>query len=114
MQRIYQSYLQTSQNANGEGAGTTRSTTQNKIKPTPVRKKVFENFPPYCIKEWSKLNEKTRNIESINKFNEKIFNFLRPKRNSVFYTHNTKGIKPLFHLRLKFSRLNDDKFRYNL
>ena len=84
MQRIQQSYLQTSLNTNREGAYLTRSTTQNKIKPTPVRNKVFENFSPYFIKEWSKLNEKTRNIESINKFKVKIFNFFRPKRNFLY------------------------------
>ena len=44
-----------------------RSTTQNEINPISARTKVFENsFFPYCIKEWSKLNNKIRNIKSIN------------------------------------------------
>ena len=67
-----------------------RSTTQNKIKPIPARTKVFENsFFPHCIKEWSKLNDEIRNIESINKFKLAILNFIRPKANSVFDIHDT-------------------------
>ena len=57
----------------------TRLTTQNEIKPIPARTKVFENsFFPYYIKEWSKLNDKIRNIKSINKFKVTILNFIRP------------------------------------
>ena len=59
-----------------------RSKTKNKIKPIPVRNKVFENsfsFFPYCLKEQSKLNEKAINIESINKFKVKILNVFSPE-----------------------------------
>ena len=79
------SYLHTYHHAVSEGAYLTCSTTQDKIKPIPARNKVFENsFFPYCIKEWSKLNDKIRNIKSINKFKVTILNFIRPKGNSVF------------------------------
>ena len=89
----------------------TRSATQNKIKPIPARTKVFENsFFPYCIKEWSKLNNKIRNIESINKFKVAILNFITPKRNSVFDIHDTNGIKLLSRLWLNSSNLNEHKF----
>ena len=92
----------------------TRSTTQNKIKPIPARTKVFENsFFPYCIEEWSKLNDKIRNIESINKFKVTILNFIRAKTNSVFDIHDTNGIKLLSRLRSNFSHLNEHEFRHN-
>ena len=87
-QGLLTSYLQTYHNAFSEGAYLTRSTTQNKIKPFPARTKVL--FFPYCIKEWSKLNDKIRNIESINKFKVAILNFIRPKANSVFDIHKLK------------------------
>ena len=75
---------------------------------------MFENsFVPYCIKEWSKLNDKIRNIESINKFKVAILNFIRPEANSVFDIHDTNGIKLLSRLRLNFSHLNEHKFRHN-
>ena len=41
-----------------------------------------------------------------------ILSFIRPKDNSVFAIHDTKGIKPLIHLRLNFGYLNEHKFRY--
>ena len=110
-QGLLPSYLQTYHNAVSEGAYLTCSTTQNKVKPIPARTKVFESsFFPYCIKEWSKLNDKIRNIESINKFKVTILNFIRPKANSVFDIHDTNGIKLLSRLRLNFSHLNEHKF----
>ena len=110
-QGLLPSYFQTYHNAVSEEAYLTRSTTQNKIKPIPARTKMFENsFFPYCIKEWSKLNDKIRNIESINKFKVAI---RRPKANSVFDIHDTNGIKLLSRLRLNFSHLNKHKCRHN-
>ena len=62
---------------------------------------MFENsFFPYCIKEWSKLNDKIRNIESINKFKVTILNFFRSKANSFFDIHDTNRIKLLSGLSL--------------
>ena len=60
-------YIQTCLNAVSKGAYLSRSTTQNKIKVIPARIRVFENFFfPIFIEEWGKLNDKIRNIESIN------------------------------------------------
>ena len=36
---------------------------------------------------------------------------MRPKENSVFAIHDTKGLKLLIRLRLNFSHLNEHKFR---
>ena len=46
------------------------------------------------------------------KFREIILSFIRPKENSVFAIHNTKGLKLLTRLRLNFSHLNEHKFRH--
>ena len=56
----------------------THLTSQNEIKPIPARTKVFriEVFFPYCIKEWSKLDDRIRNIKSINKLNATILNLI--------------------------------------
>ena len=110
----FTSYLQTYHNVVSEVAYLTRSTTQNKIKPIPARTKVSENlFFPYCIKEWSKLDEKIRSIKSISKFKVTILNIIRLKGNSIFGIHDTNGIKLLSRLRLSFSHLIDHKFWYN-
>ena len=45
--------------------------------------------------KWSKLNDKIKNIKSINKYKVTILNFIRPKGNSVFDIHDTNGIKLL-------------------
>ena len=93
------SYLHTFHNVVSEGAYLTRSITQNKIKPIPAITKVLENsFFLYCIKK-SKLNDKIRNTESINKFKVAILNFIKPKGNSVFNIHDTNEIKLLSRLR---------------
>ena len=114
IQGLLPSYLQTYHKPVSKGAYITRSTTQNKIEQIPARSKIFENsFFPYCIKEWNKLNDKIRNIKSINKFKVTILNFIRPKGNSVFDIHDTNGIKLLTRLRLNFSHLNEHKFRHN-
>ena len=44
------------------------------------------------------------------KFREIILTFIRPKENSVFAVHDTKGLKLL--TRLNFSHLNEHKFRH--
>ena len=50
-------------------------------------------FFPYCIKEWSKLNDTIRNIESINRFKVTVLKvIITPKANSVFGVHDTNGI----------------------
>ena len=64
---------------------------------------MFENsFFRYCIKEWSKLSNKMRNIESINKFKLTILRFITPKSRAVVDIHDINGIKLLSHLRLNF------------
>ena len=108
----FTAYLQTYHNAVSEGACLTRSTTQNKIKPISARTNVSENlFFQYCINEWSKLNQKIRNIKSIKKFKVPMFDFIGLKGNSMFDIHDTNGIKLLSRLRLNFSHLNEHKFR---
>ena len=47
---------------------------------------------------WSKLNDKIKNIKSINKSTVTILNFIRPKGNSVFDIRDTNGIKLLSRL----------------
>ena len=48
--------------------------------------------------KWSKLNDKIRNIKSIDKYKVTTLNFIRPKGNSDFDIHDTNGIKLLSRL----------------
>ena len=54
----------------------------------------------------------SRKIVSLNPFKEIILSFIRPKENSVFAMHETKGIKLLTRLWLNFSHLKEHKFRH--
>ena len=77
------------------------------------RTKAFNSsFYPYATKEWWALGEEIRNIVSVNKFKEIILSFIRPKENSVFAIHDTKGLKLLARLRLDFSHSNERKFSH--
>ena len=62
--------------------------------------------------EWCALSEEVRNIVSVSKFKEIFLSFIRPKQNSVFAIHDTKGPKLLKRLRLNFSHLNEHKSRH--
>ena len=107
------SYLQSYLNQCNYGEYQTRSVCRIKMKTLPVRTKAFNSsFYPYSIKEWCALSEEIRNIVSVNKFKKIIFIFIRPKENSVFAIHDTKGLKLLTRLRLNFSHLNEHKFRH--
>ena len=78
------------------------------------RTKAFNlSFYPYSVKQWCALSKEIRNILSGNKFKETIISFIRPKENSVFAIHNTKGLKRLTWLRLNFSHLSEHKFRHD-
>ena len=71
-----------------------------------TRTKVFENsFFPYCIKEWLKLGEEIRSIESSKQFKKTILDFIRPKENSIYALHDISDLKLLTRLRLNFSPL---------
>ena len=69
------------------------------IEQTGARTKSFENsFFPYCNKEWLKLIDEMRNIESLKQFKKTIIDL--------------SGFKLLKRLRLNFSHLKKHKFRH--
>ena len=68
----------------------------------------------HCAKEWSRLSEKIRNIDSLNKFKSSVLNFIRPRENSIFAIHDINVVKLLNRLTLNYSYLNTHKFRHNL
>ena len=92
----------------------TRSKSTKIIEQIKARTKAFENsFFPYCIKEWLKLSDEIRSIESSKQFKKTILDFIRPKENSIYAIHDISGLKLLTRLRLNFSHLNEHKFRHN-
>ena len=68
------------------------------------------NIFPYCINEWNKLKVRVRNAKSINIFKKSIVS--KKKENSLFCICDVLGVKLLTRLRLRFSHLNEHKFRH--
>ena len=68
------------------------------VKQIRARTKFFENFfPPCCIKEWLKLGDEIRSIESSKQVKKTILDLFRPKENFI------SGLKLLTQLRLNLS-----------
>ena len=60
----------------------TRSKSTKIIEQISTWTKVFQNpFFPYCIKDWLKLGDETRIIESAKQFKKTIFTLLGEKKN---------------------------------
>ena len=77
-----------------------------------TRHTFFKNsFFPSTIIEWNNLDHNIRNSSSFNVFRNSILKFIRPSPNSLFNSHNPKGIKFITRQRLGLSHLREHKFR---
>ena len=60
-----------------------------------------------------KLDISLRKTENIERFKSMLKDFFNLKQKSLFAIHDPAGVKLLSRLRLKFSHLNEHKFRHN-
>ena len=58
------------------------------------------------------LHLKYKTQESIVVFKSKLLSFIRPSKRSIFNVNDPEGVKYLTRLRLRFSHLNEHKFRH--
>ena len=73
----------------------TRFSTQKPIETFSARTKAFESFFfPYCAKKWVNLSEERRNRLN-NMFKPSMFNFVKPRENSIFVVQDFNGLKVL-------------------
>ena len=63
-----------------------------------------------CINEWNNLNVEIKNARSLNIFKNSVL--CEKRENSLFSVHDPLGAKLLTRLRLKYSHLNEHKFRH--
>ena len=68
-------------------------------------------FFPYCINEWNNLNLEIRDFRSLNIFKTSILSE-KKRKNLLFPVHDPLGAERLTRLRLKFSHINEHKFRH--
>ena len=69
----------------------------------------FQNAPF----EWNLLDDDTKNSTSIAVFKRKLLAMIRPNKNSIYGINDIVGVRYLSKLRLKFSILNEHRFRHN-
>ena len=78
-----------------------------------ITKSFINTFSPFCIKEWSKLDIKIRNLLSVSRFKKLLLIYFKTVENSVLDVHNPIGINLLNRLRLNFSEPNENEFCQN-
>ena len=89
-----------------------RASGHNNIKRFGIRTENFkQSFFPFC--EWYKLDISLREAKNIKCFKSMLKDFFNMKQKSLFAIHDPAGVKLLSRLRLKFSHLNEHKFRHN-
>ena len=87
----------------------------NNIPQIRTKHKFFKSsFFPSTINEWNNLEPGISNSKSVGFFKRNILKFIRPKPNSVYNSHNPKGIRLITRLRLGLSHLREHKFKHSL
>ena len=105
-------YLANYLNINDNRVSKTRASEHNNIKRFGTRTENFkQSFFPFCVNEWCKLDISLKKAENIIK--SMLKDFFNLKQKSLFAIHDPIGVKLLSRLRLKFSHLNEHKFRHN-
>ena len=72
-----------------------------------------QSFFPFFVNEWCKLDISLRQTENMKCFKSMLKDFFNLKQKSLFAIHDPADLKFLSRLRLKFSHLNEHKFRHN-
>ncbi len=63
--------------------------------------------------EWNLLGEEVKTSTSIGLFKSQLLKIIRPERKPTYNLYDIEGIRILTKLRLRFSALNEHKFRHN-
>ena len=107
-------YLTNYLNLNDNQAYKTRASEYNNIKRFGTRtENVKQLFFPFCVNEWYKLDISLGKAKNVKRFKSMLKDLFNLKQKSLFAIHDPAGVKLLSRLRLKFSNLNEHKFRHN-
>ena len=88
---------------------------RNTIKTRPFsRTERYGNiFFTFCINNWNDIDNDIKYLPTLNEFKNKLFKFIRPKRNTFFNIRDNIGIKLLTKIRVSFSDLRDHRYDHN-
>ena len=71
------------------------------------------SFFPYCIENWSKLDNSVKILPSLTCFKKHLDSFIRPKGNVFYGINDNSGIELLTKIRVAFSDLRDHRYTHN-
>ena len=88
---------------------------RNTIKTRPFSRteRYGNSFFTFCINNWNDIDNHIKSLPSLNEFKNKLFKFIRPKRNTFFNIRDNIGIKLLTKIRVSFSDLRDHRYDHN-
>ena len=81
---------------------------ENIVRTVRFSNTYFQN----SLHEWNLLDNEIKSSRSISEFKRKQLQIIKPVKNSLYNISDIDGIKYLTKLRLKFSALNEHKFRH--
>ena len=81
---------------------------ENIVRTVRFSNTYFQN----SLHEWNLLDNEIKSSRSISEFKRKLLQIIKPVKNSLYNISDIDGIKYLTKLRLKFSALNEHKFRH--
>ena len=81
---------------------------ENIVRTVRFSNTYFQN----ALHEWNLLDDEIKNSRSISEFKRKLLQIIKPVKNSMYNISDIDGIKYLTKIRLKFSALNEHKFRH--
>ena len=91
-----------------------RASDQNNIRKFRARTEYFnQSFSPFFVNARHKQDSSMRKAKSTKRLKSMFKEFFNLKQRSLFAIHDPVGVKLLSRLRLKFSHLNEHKFRHN-
>ena len=65
------------------------------------------------LSEWNLLDQNIKDSNTLAEFKRKLLAIIRPVKKSVYNVYNMTGIRNLTMLRVKFSPLNEHRFRHS-
>ena len=114
MNALAPKYLASYLNTNDNQVYKTRASEHNNIKIFGTRTENFKRSVfPFCVNGWWKVDISLRNIKNIKRFKSMLKDIFNLKQKSLFAVHDPADVKFFSRLRLKFSHLNEHKFRHN-
>ena len=86
---------------------------QREYQPTGRTVRFASTYFQNVLFEWNLLDKNIKDSNTLAEFKRKLLAVIRPVKKSVYNVYNMAGIRNLTKLRVKFSPLNEHRFRHN-